>query len=72
MKTLINVEQASFEVLLNALEKTVAEIESGGLTLDEMVKNVAQAHALAKECHERLRVAGDAIAHSAGTEEQPE
>jgi exodeoxyribonuclease VII small subunit len=50
-------KKESFEMSLAQLEKTVASLEEGNLTLDEAIKAFEKGSQLTKQCEERLNEA---------------
>lgn len=45
----------SYTATIQQLEKTVQEIESGELTVDELTKKVKEASTLVQECRKQLK-----------------
>ena len=52
-----NISELSFEQALNALEKTVAQLEAGNLPLEESLKLFEQGQALTAYCNKLLEEA---------------
>lgn len=50
-------KEISFEKAFEALERTVDELESGGIPLDEALKKYEEGIKMARLCHERLNKA---------------
>lgn len=64
-------QPGEFDSAYKQLRDLVKEMESGNLSLDELVDRVQQARALLNFCHDRLRSVKAGIAESLPDPEQP-